>query len=322
MPTRFIGLISAVVIGLSWAGSAWAQKSDSVVRLVVPYAPGGFPDTISRLVVNKLSKGGRKFVVENRPGGAGAVAAEYVINAAPDGTTLLVADAQQWAIAPQMFKSVRYNVLRDFSPVTLLGTTGNVLVVNSDLGVDSFPALIKLLKDNPGKYNYGTPGVGSLHHLTIAALTRKLGLDVTHVPYKGGSEVIPALLAGNVQFALQALPAVGSFAKEGKLKILAMATAKRSPLAPNIPTIEEFGVPDMDFPGAIGILAPSGTPPKTISQLAEEMSRAVVQPDITAKLAVYAIEPSRLTPAEFKMFIEGEIAKYGKVIKSAGLMAR
>ena len=311
-------LISAVVIVASCCG-AWAENDESVVRLVVPYAPGGFPDTISRLVANQLSTLSGRFVVENRPGGVGTVAADYVSNAAPDGNTLLVADAQQWAIAPQMFKNIRYKVLSDFAPVTLLGTTGNVLVVNAALGVEDFPGLIKLLKDNPSKYDYGTPGVGSLHHLTLEALTRRLDLKVTHIPYKGGGEVIPALLAGNVQFALQALPAVGSFAKEGKLKILAIATAKRSTLAPDIPTIEEFGVPDMDFPGAIGILAPSKTPPDVISRLAKEMNAAVFAPDVTARLATYAIEPSRLTPTEYKALIEADIVKFGKVIKSVGL---
>jgi tripartite-type tricarboxylate transporter receptor subunit TctC len=318
---RFACLAAALLFGL--ASSAAALDDGAVIKLVVPYAPGGFPDTISRLVVSQMSAdGSRRFVVENRPGGAGTVAAEYVANSAPDGSTLLVADAQQWAIAPAMIKGVRYNVLRDFAPVTMLGTTGNVLVVSNTLGVEDFPGLVALLKANPGKYNYGTPGVGSLHHLTLEAFKSRLGLEITQVPYKGGSEVIPALVAGHVQLAVQALPAVSSLSKEGRVKVLAMVTAKRSGLAPEVPTIEEFGVPDMDFPGAIGILAPAKTPPATIARLAKVFSAAASAPEVVAKLAIYAIEPSRLTPEEYKAWIQADIAKFGKAIEGAGLTPR
>jgi tripartite-type tricarboxylate transporter receptor subunit TctC len=314
---RLAYLAAALLIGL--ASPAAARDEGAVIKLVVPYAPGGFPDTIARLVANQMaSDGSWKFAIENRPGGAGTVAAEYVANSTPDGTTLLVADAQQWAIAPAMLKNVRYNVLRDFAPITLLGTAGNVLVVNSALGVADFPALVALLKANPGKYNYGTPGVGTLHHLTMEALKNRLGLEITQVPYKGGGEVIPALLTGSVQLAVQALPSVGSLSKEGRLKILAIITAKRSALAPDIPAIEEF-LPDMDFPGAIGILAPANTPPATIAELAQAMTAAASAPEVVAKLATYAIEPAHLTPAQFKAWIEADIAKFGKAVESAGL---
>lgn len=318
---RFAWLAAVVLLALN--NPAASQDDPAVVKLVVPYAPGGFPDTIGRLVANQLSiDSARKFVVENRPGGAGTVAAEYVANSAPDGSTLLVADAQQWAIAPAMLKSVRYNVLRDFEPVTILGTTGNVLVVSTALGVSDFPSLVALLKANPGKYNYGTPGVGSLHHLTVEALKSRLALDITQIPYKGGSEVIPALLAGNVQLAVQALPAVGSLSKEGRLKVLAMATAKRSALAPDVPTMGEFGVRNMDFPGAIGVLAPTKTPPSTVARLANAMTAAASAPDVVAKLANYAIEPARLRPEEYRAWIEADIVKFGQAIESAGLSAR
>jgi tripartite-type tricarboxylate transporter receptor subunit TctC len=312
-------LICALALGFTAKISARAD--DVVVRLVVPFAPGGLPDTIARIVTAQLLADGHgKFIVENRPGGAGTVAAEYVARAAADGTTLLIADAQQWAIAPQMLNSVRYDVLRDFAPVALLGTTGNVLVVGTSLGVEDFKGLIALLKANPGKYYYGTPGVGSLHHLTVEALKNRLGLQITSVPYKGGSEVIPAILANDVQLAVQAMPSVSAFAKEGKLKILAMATAKRSKLTPEIPTMEELGVPDMDFPGAIGVLAPSGTPPETISRLAAEFGAAVTAPDVIAKFASYAIEPSpHATPDALRTLIEGDIAKYKTAIETAGL---
>lgn len=300
-----------------------AQGDGTVVKLVVPYAPGGFPDTISRLVANQISiETSRRFVIENRPGGAGTIAADFVARSTPDGNTLLVADAQQWAIAPAMLKSIQYNVQRDFAPVTLLGTSGNFLVINPALGVTDFPGLIALIKANPGKFNYGTPGVGTIHHMTLEVLKSRLKLQVTQIPYRGGSEVIPAVLAGNAHFALQALPAVGALAKEGRLNIVAVALAQRSRLAPNVPTMEELGVPNMDFPGAIGILAPAGTPPGTISRLPAAMNAALLAPDVTAKLAAYAIEPSHLTPLEFNAFIAAEIVKFRNAVENAGLASQ
>jgi tripartite-type tricarboxylate transporter receptor subunit TctC len=315
-----VGLCGAFIASTVSRGAA--QDDGSVVKLVVPFAPGGFPDTIGRLVATQLSKEGRQtFVVENRPGGAGVIAAEHVAKSAPDGRTLLVADAQQWAIAPRMLKNVRYNPETDFAPVTLLGTTGNFLVISPELGVSSFPELVALIKSSPNKYNYGIPGIGSIHHLTFEVLQSRLGLKLTQIPYKGGSEVIPALLSGQVQLAIQAMPSVAALAQEGKLKILAVTMAKRSRLAPNIATLEELGVPDIDFPGAIGILAPAGTPPAIVSRLAVAMKGAVMSPAVIEKLTVYAIEPSGISPDEFKKWIDTDIKKFRTPIEAAGLGA-
>lgn len=314
--------VACLFAGLVGAGGLPTRVAaeTAVVKFVVPYAPGGFPDTIARLVAEQVAQDtGRRFVIENRPGGAGTIAAQFVARSDPDGNTLLVADAQQWAIAPAMLKSVGYSVEKDFAPVTLLGVSGNFLVVNPALRVSDFAALATLIKAHPGKYNYGTPGVGSIHHLTLEVMASRLGLKMTNIPFRGGSEVVPALLTGTVHLGLQALPSVRSFAQDGKLTILAVASAKRSKLAPDIPAMEEFGVRDMDFPGAIGILAPAATPADRIAQWAAAMNAAITAPAVVAKLATYAIEPTVLSPSEFKAWISSDIVKFRNAVASAGL---
>jgi tripartite-type tricarboxylate transporter receptor subunit TctC len=318
--SKFTRIACLCIAMLLPAATNAVAQDDGVIKMVVPYAPGGFPDTISRLVATQVSADTRQtFVIENRPGGAGAIAAELVAKAAPDGRTLLVADAQQWAIAPAMLKTVRYNAETDFAPVTLLGTTGNFVVINPEIGVSDFPALVNLIKSNPGKYNYGTPGVGSIHHLTVEVLKSRLDLKLTQIPYRGGSEVIPALLSNNVQLAIQAMPSVASFVQQGKLKVLGVVMAQRSKLAPDVPTLQELGVPDMDFPGAIGVLAPAGTPPATVARLASAMKNAMNAPAVVEKLAAYAIEPSGITPEEFRQWIAADIVKFRKAVDAAGI---
>ncbi len=315
-----IGLCGALIASTV---SPAAAQDGGTVKLVVPFAPGGFPDTIGRLVANQLAKDTpQTFVVENRPGGAGVIAADYVAKSAPDGRTLLVADAQQWAIAPGLFKNWKLNAEKDFAAVTLLGTTGNFLVVTPDLKVANFKELVALLKANPGKYFYGTPGVGSLHHLTFEALNSKLDLKLTQVPYKGGSEVVPALLSGQVSLAIQAMPSIKALAEQGKLKVLGITMNRRLKFAPDVPTLQEQGVPDMDFPGAIGILAPAGTPPATVARLAAAMKRAVMAQPVADKLAAYMIEPSGIAPDEFRAWIRSDIKKFGDAIKAAKLEPR
>jgi tripartite-type tricarboxylate transporter receptor subunit TctC len=307
------------VLAATLMGPAAAQE-EGVVKLVVPFAPGGFPDTIGRLVATQAAKELRQtFIVENRPGGAGVIAAELVARAAPDGRTLLVADAQQWAIAPAMLKSVKYNPETDFAPVTLLGTTGNFLVVGADLGVATFPQLLALIKTNPDKYFYGTPGVGTIHHLTFEVLKSRMGLKLTQVPYRGGSEVIPALLGGQVSLAIQAMPSIAALVQQGRLKTLGITMRQRSRFAPEVPTLEEQGVPDLDFPGAIGILAPAGTPPAAVSRLQAAMKKAVMSPEVVEKLAAYAIEPGGMMPEEFGAWIRADIRKFREAVEAAGL---
>lgn len=296
-----------------------AQEEGGIVKLIVPYVPGGYPDTVARLVANQLSTAGRQTIVENRPGGAGVIAADVVAKAAPDGRTLLVADPQQWAIAPLLVKAVSYDVERDFLPVASMTVVGNYLMVNSTMPVASLADLVALIKAKPDAYNYGTPGVGSIHHLIFESFLQRIGGKVTQVPFKGGGEVAAALVTGQVQMAAQALPAVAARVKEGKIKVLGLLTSKRSPFTPDIPTVEELGVPNMDFPGELGLLAPARTPREVVMRLSAAVKEAVFSPAVVDKLKVFAVVPVGSGPEEFTRTIRADIAKFGEAAKAAGL---
>jgi len=297
-----------------------AQDEGGIVKLIVPYVPGGFPDTIARLVAAQLTSAQKQtFVVENRPGGAGVIAAEVVAKAPPDGRTLLVADAQQWAIAPQLLASVNYDVTRDFAPVTQLALTGNFLVVTAGLPASNFKEFVALVKAKPNAYNYGIPGVGSLHHLTFGVLLERIGAQMTQVPFKGGGEVAVALINGQVHVAVQALPSIAARVQEGKLRVLGIAMANRSRHAPDIPTLNELGARDMDFPGGLGILAPRKTPADVIARTAAAMKEAVNAPTIVERMKALTVEPVGSTPEEFARYIELEYQKFGVAARSAGL---
>lgn len=314
-----IALLSCISLATA-SGQLAAQDDSGIVKLVVPYVPGGFPDTMGRLIAAQLTSAGKQtFVVENRPGGAGVIAAEVVAKSAPDGRTLLVADAQQWAIAPQLLKSVTYDIQRDFAPISLVATTGNFLAVNSTMPVTSLEQFITLIKAKPDAYNYGIPGVGSLHHLIFEVFLQRTGAKLTQVPFKGGGEVAVALTTGQVQAAVQALPSIAARVKEGKVRILGIVTAKRSPLAPDVPTLQELGVPGMDFPGSLGILAPARTPPEIVNRLAAALKEAVHAPAVTGKMTSLTVEPLGTSPEEFAKYIRAEYARFGDAARSANL---
>lgn len=320
MSRRAVAACLIAISCLSATSPVAAQDDGGIIKLIVPYVPGGFPDTMGRLIAAQLTSAGRQtFVVENRPGGAGVIAADVVAKSAPDGRTLLVADAQQWAIAPQLLKNVTYDVERDFAPVSMVATTGNFLAVNAALPATSVQELTALIKAKPNGYNYGVPGVGSLHHLIFEVLLQRMGGQVTQVPFKGGGEVALALSTGQVQMAVQALPSIAPRIQEGKVRVLGIVMAKRSTLAPQVPTLQELGIPDMDFPGSLGILAPARTPPPVVNRLAVALKEAVHAPTVVERMKVLTVEPLGTSPEEFASYIRAEFKKFGLAAQSAGL---
>lgn len=313
-------LIACVCLVLGHGRLAAQSDGSGLVKLVVPYAPGGYPDTVGRLLAGQLTAASKQtYIVENRPGGAGAIAADAVAKSPPDGRTLLVADPQQWSVAPHLLKSATYDIERDFAPVTLLATTGNFLVVSASMPVAGFKDFAELVRTKPDAYNYGIPGVGSLHHLIMEVLLQRLGGRLTQIPFKGGGEVGFALANGQVQVAMQALAGIAARVKEGKVRILAVATAQRSPLAPDVPTMQELGVANMDFPGGLGILAPRQTPPEITVALARVMKEAIHAPALSDKLKALAVEPLGSPPDEFGRYIHAEFIRFGEAARSAGL---
>jgi tripartite-type tricarboxylate transporter receptor subunit TctC len=290
------------------------------VKLVVPYAPGGLPDTMARLVSQRMGESlGQQIVIENRPGAGGIGGTEYVAKSAPDGYILLIADVGQLAVNPHLYSKLPYDPLKDFAPVSLLGTSSLFLVAHPSVPVSNFAALVTYAKARPGQLNYGSSGTGSIHHLATEALLVAFGLQIIHVPYKGTGQSVPALLGGQVNLLYSALPSIEAQVKAGKLKLLAISTPKRSPLAPEVPTVIELGVPGYDFAPEIGLLAPAGTSSAIVARLAAEAHRALFHGDTMQRFSQFGIDPVGSSAEAYAAQIRAAYERYGRVVKSTGV---
>ncbi len=274
------------------------------IRMIVPYAAGGLPDTMTRIIGPQMTQSlGQQVIVENRPGAGGISGTEAVAKSPADGYT---------------FAKLPYDALKDFAPVSLIGSTSLFLVLHPSVPANSFQELVAYAKANPGKLNYGSSGLGSIHHLTTEALKAALGLDIVHVPYKGMGQAVPALLGGQVSMLFSALPAIEGQVKGGKVKLLAISTLKRSPQAPEVPTVAELGVPGFDFAPQIGLLAPAGTPAPIVARLAAEVSRAVKNAEVAQRFQQLGIEPAGNAPQEYDAQIRNDFERYGRVVRITG----
>jgi tripartite-type tricarboxylate transporter receptor subunit TctC len=288
--------------------------------MIVPYAAGGLPDTMTRIIGPQMTQSlGQQVIVENRPGAGGISGTEAVAKSPADGYTLLIADVGQVAINPHLFAKLPYDALKDFAPVSLIGSTSLFLVLHPSVPVNSFRELVSYAKANPGKLNYGSSGLGSIHHLTTEALKAALGLDIVHVPYKGMGQAVPALLGGQVSMLFSALPAIEGQVKGGKVKLLAISTPKRSPQAPEVPSVAELGVPGFDFAPQIGLLAPAGTPAPIVARLAMEVSKAVKSAEVAQRFQQLGIDPVGNTPQEYDAQIRNDFERYGRVVRISGV---
>jgi tripartite-type tricarboxylate transporter receptor subunit TctC len=317
-----IWLLTLLTGALMCAGVVAAQDFPTrPIRMVVPYAAGGLPDTMTRLAAVRFTEIlGQQIVVDNRPGAGGIGACELVANATPDGYTLLIADVAQTAINPALYAKLPYDTLRDFAPVSLMGTSAQFLTANASVPANSLKELIALVKAKPGQFRYGSGGIGSVHHLSMEALKTPLGLDIVHVPYKGNGVAIPAMIGGEVALVFSALPAIEGHLKAGRVKLLAVNTQKRSPQAPNVPTVGEVtGIKDYDYPPAIGVLAPAKAPKAVINKLAAAIAKGVHQPEVAGRYVTLGIDPVGNTPAQYLAQTRVDIAKYAKAVKAAGV---
>ena len=315
-------LVIALAGAAAWVGAAGAQDFPTrPIRAVVPYAAGGLPDTMTRIAGQRMTEIlGQQIVVDNRAGAGGIAGSELVANATPDGYTLLIADVAQTAINPALYAKLPYDTLRDFAPVSLMGTSGQFLVAHATVPANTLPELIALAKAKPGQLRYGSGGIGSVHHLSMEALKTPLGLDIVHVPYKGTGQAVPALLAGEVSLLFAALPSIAPHIKAGRLKLLAVNTIKRNAQALDVPTIAEVtGIKDYDYPPAIGVLAPAKTPKAVINRLAAAIAKAVQHPDTVRRYTALGIDPVGNTPAQYTAQTRIDIAKYAKAVKSSGV---
>ncbi len=328
---RAATVLAALAALLPWSPvvpSAAAQGADPSafpsrpVRMVVPYVPGGLPDTLGRIVAQRLGDAFRRPVlVDNRPGAGGIIGTELVARALPDGYTLLVADLGQTAITPAMTPKLPYDIRRDFTPVSLLGTSPFFLAVNAGTGVSTLKEFVAFARGRGGNASYGSSGVGSPHHLAMEMLRLRVGIDLVHVPYKGSGQSTPALVAGEVPALFTVLPTVAAHVKAGTVRLLGVASPARSAQAPDVPTFAELGVKDFVLLPSVSVLAPAGTPGPVVERLAAEMARAVRHPDSLQKLAAMGIDPVGSTPAEYAKQLRADIDLFVQAVRAAGVKA-
>ena len=312
---RFIALLATLVV----ACAAHAQYPARPIKIVVPYAAGGLPDTMTRAVTPKLGEAlGQAVVVENMGGAGGISGVTEVARSSADGYTLLVADVGQIAINPHLFSKLPYAPLKDLAPVSLIGTSPLYLVAHPSVPANSLQQLVAYAKAHPGKLNYGSSGIGSIHHLATEALKAGFGIDIVHVPYKGTGQSVPALLGGQVALLNSALPSIAGHLKDGKVKILAISSAKRSAQTPEVPTVAESGIPGYDYVAEIGMLAPAGTPREIIQRLAGEIAKVVKQPDVVQRFTQLGIDAVGSTPEAYATLNKSDYEKYAKLVKASG----
>ncbi|HEX2829657.1 MAG TPA: tripartite tricarboxylate transporter substrate binding protein [Burkholderiales bacterium] len=290
------------------------------VRLIVGYPPGGSTDIAARLVGQKLAPIlGQSVVIDNRAGASGMIGAGIVAHAEPDGHTLSFAASPEVAIYRALVKAPPYDSLRDFQPVSLVGRVPFILVVHPSVAANSVKDLVALAKRAPGALNFASFGNGTSNHLVGEAFRAATGTNIVHVPYKGSAPALADLLGGQVQMTFDAIPVVVPQVKAGKLKALAVAAPKRSPLAPDVPTMDEAGLPGFTGGTWWGVLAPARTPAPVVQRLSGEIAKIVRAPDVAKDFAERGFEPVGNTPADFRAFIESESKRWLKVAQGAGI---
>ena len=313
-------LIRLVLVALLVAAApAHAQTYPAKsIRIVVPFAPGGGADIIARILGQKMTDSwGQQVVVDNRAGASGNIGAEIVAKAAPDGHTLLMASSAL-AINPSVYRSVPYDPIKDFAPITQPALLPNILVAHSSVPVKTVRDLIALAKSRPGQLAYASAGAGTGTHLAAEMFKLQAGVDMVHVPYKGGGAVISDLLGGQVALTFATLPSVMPYVKAGRLRALAMTTTKRWPGLPTVPTIAESGFPGFEISTWIGLLAPAGTPKDVVGKLHGEVTRILKLPDVRERFDSLGMEPVGDSPEQFAQYIRSELAKYAKVVRQSG----
>ena len=311
-------LLAAAALAAPAVAGAQAYPSRPV-KLVVPFPPGGSLDITGRLIAQRLTDmWGQAVVVENKPGAGGNIGADFVAKAAPDGYTILLGALSTHAVNPNLYAKMPYDAVRDFAPITLIATTPNVLVVNAATPVGNVREFIAWTKANPGKLAFGSGSNGSAGHLAGELYKVDTGTDAVHIPFKGGAPATQALLAGDTQFMFDNLANVMAQVKAGKLKALAVTTAERSTLVPELPTMAEAGLSGFDISTWYGLFAPAGTPAAIIAKWNADVTRILNTPDVRAKLMADGAEPAPDTPEQFAQMIARELAKYARIIKASG----
>jgi tripartite-type tricarboxylate transporter receptor subunit TctC len=288
------------------------------IRMMVPFPAGGGSDTMGRALAQKLAERfGQPVVVENRPGAGGSIGAEFVARSAPDGYTILLGSTSELVQYPNVNPQIRYDPLRDFAPITLVGTVPLVMVVHPSLPAQSVKALVALTKARPGEVNFSSAGNGSTTHLAVELFILMTGARMTHVPYKGSPQAVTDLVAGNVQVGIPTMPAALPFIKAGRVRALGVTSGKRAAVLPDVPTLHEAGVTGYETDLWTGILAPAGTPAAVLSRLHAEIVHVSGMQDLRQTLARQGAIPATGTPEEFSAYMRAELQKWARVVHEA-----
>ena len=305
-----------LVISTYAQAQAWPSKP---IKYIVPFAPGGTTDILGRMVAAGLAPVlGQPVVVDNKPGQAGSVGSAELARAAPDGHTIGGGTISSHAINATLYGNLPYDPLRDFAPITMLATLPNMLIVHPSLNASSVRELIEVLKANPNKYSFGSAGNGTSQHISGELFKIMTGTQMQHIPYKGSGPMIPDLLAGNIQLSFENITTAYPQVKAGKLKALAVTSAKRSFVAPEVPAMAEAGLPGYDISSWQAMFAPAGTPREIVTRLHAETAKILRTPENQKRLSDLGLEPGGMPPEELAALIRAEIPKLGKVVRDSG----
>lgn len=297
---------------------AWPARP---LRFILPFPPGGGTDILGRLIAERLTANlGQPVVTENRGGAGGNVGAEAAAKSAPDGYTIVLV-APSLAISPSLYSKLNYDPVKDFAPVSLVATVPNVMITNPAVPAGTLAEFIRLAKSRPGEMNFGSGGSGTSNHLAGELFNIVAGVKLVHVPYKGVNLAMNDVLSGRIQLAVIGIPAAAPHIKAGKLRALALIAPRRSPVLPDVPTVAEAGLPKFEVTTWYGVLAPAGTPKAIVLRLNAELARTMHAPELKERFDALATDPVTSTPEEFAALIKREIAKWGEVVREAGLKA-
>jgi len=315
---RILPLLLALLSPAAMAqDDAWPTQT---VRLIAPSGPGGNPDVMARLLADKLSgRFGQPFIVENMPGAGGIVAAKLVAKARPDGHVLMFGDSGSMAINPLINPNLGYDPIKDFEPVTALVALPTILSANPSVPAATLDEFIALAKHRPGKMSYGSAGAGSIHHLTMAIFAERTGIDLLHVPYRGGSAMVHGLLTGEIEVGWSGIPNVMELIGAGKLRGYCVSVLQRSPSTPAVPTCDELGEKGFDVATVMGLQAPAGTPPPIIARLQAEVAAIMREPAMAARMQQLGMVMEENGTANYAAFIKRDIERYAEIVKKLDL---
>lgn len=316
-PSLSAGLMTcALAAGFALPAAAYPDRP---IRMVVISAPGGTTDIMSRMLAQSMGEGlGQQVIIDNRPGGGGIISAEIVSQAVPDGHTVLYTHTS-FSVMPGLHKKLPYDTVKSFDRISLFALFPGVLLVNNNLPVKSVPELIAYAKARPGKVNYAAGTTGATAHLSGELLKSMAKINIVHVPYKGTGGQLTSVVSGETQFTFASVPAALPFVKANRARAIAVGSAKRSIALPDLPTVAESGLPGFDVSAWNGVMVPRGTPAAVIERLGQEMKRSISTPEMKDRAAAQGAELTWTTPQEFTTYLNGQVAKWGKLVRDSGL---